>query len=814
VRARALARSAIIVAALLAVGATVLRIGRREALPAASTAPERPAESSGDAGRRQDLEPLPRQEGSREVAVDPRSASAPPKIVVTGRVVNVAYPDPEAEPTPAAGTTVRVRLSSSPPTEKGHEATTDHEGRFRIEILDPGTRWLGVSISADGDERYRSANASRDLRADDTPAIDVELRRVEHGVLQGRVVGGSGEPLAGVPLALVPNRPGSARRETLSGPDGRFSFESALYGRLLASFEGYALLEPLEPRMRRTGGWEEMLIVLVPTSRLTVLVADASGNARAGVAVSVAPAPTELERPAGEGWGSNPATLRAESNVLGEATFDPVWSGKRLRVDVGGSGPTLVTERAAGGELVFDEERTGEPIVVPLRGELVLVARLAPEIVLRGRVLSAAREPVAGARVQVNALEKHKGYFRGAPLETRADGEGRFELALASARGRQTVLAADGAAPAGTFLARGEPMRSAAMVVVDPAEARGGAIEVELVLEPLLSISGIVKLEDGSPARGHVRAVPAGAGYAAETSFGVRHYADIDAKDGSFEVPSLPEGTYDLYVPRQLEHSKDSFSISVGLQPFEGIPAGTHGLELVLGDRRDVRVRIHARSAAGPMGSMIVLHGRSWPRDPGRRGDPASRQATFAGLSSWPNAPLRLMGVAGDEDDFGLHQFAFYSTDETTAHDVPSMESGWTTIGVEGFAKAGRQGQAYFPVSTGLVWLEPGDYEFTFDLVPMTRLEGRVLGVEGQDLAVSLVAGDGGLVPLAGGGGGPPRRVLALRADGSFRIEGVPAAPLRLRIGTPQELARGEFRREIALALRPGENEPIEVTGL
>jgi hypothetical protein len=812
VRARALARSAIIVAALLAVGATVLRIGRREALPAASTAPERPAESSGDAGRRQDLEPLPRQEGSREVAVDPRSASAPPKIVVTGRVVNVAYPDPEAEPTPAAGTTVRVRLSSSPPTEKGHEATTDHEGRFRIEILDPGTRWLGVSISADGDERYRSANASRDLRADDTPAIDVELRRVEHGVLQGRVVGGSGEPLAGVPLALVPNRPGSARRETLSGPDGRFSFESALYGRLLASFEGYALLEPLEPRMRRTGGWEEMLIVLVPTSRLTVLVADASGNARAGVAVSVAPAPTELERPAGEGWGSNPATLRAESNVLGEATFDPVWSGKRLRVDVGGSGPTLVTERAAGGELVFDEERTGEPIVVPLRGELVLVARLAPEIVLRGRVLSAAREPVAGARIQVNALERDRGYFRGAPLETRADGEGRFELALAGIRGRQTVLAADGAAPAGTFLARGEPMRSAALVVVDPAEAHGGAIEVELVLEPLLSISGVVKREDGSPARSHVRAVPAGAGYAAETTFGVR-YADIDGRDGSFEIPSLAAGTYDLYVSQQLERASDFYTISVGLQRFEAIPAGTSGLELVLGDRRNVRVRIHARSAAGPVRSMIVLHGRSWSRDPLRRGDPAPRQATFGELSSWPNAPLQLMGAAGDEDEFGLHQFGFYATNETTGHDVPSMEEGWVTIGVEAFAGEGRQGQAYFPVSTGRIWLDPGEYEFTFDLVPMTRLEGRVLGAEGQDLALSLIAADGGLVPLAGGGG-VPRRVLALRADGSFRVEGVPAAPLRLRIGTPQELARGEFRREIALSLRSGENEPIEVTGL
>ncbi|HVS09203.1 MAG TPA: hypothetical protein VMS76_04945 [Planctomycetota bacterium] len=96
----------------------------------------------------------------------------------------------------------------------------------------------------------------------------------------------------------------------------------------------------------------------------------------------------------------------------------------------------------------------------------------------------------------------------------------------------------------------------------------------------------------------------------------------------------------------------------------------------------------------------------------------------------------------------------------------------------------------------------------------MTRLEGRVLGAEGQDLALSLIAVDGGLVPLAGGGGGPPRRVLPLRADGSFRVAGVPAAPLRLRIGTPQELARGGFQREIALTLRPGENEPIEVKGL
>jgi hypothetical protein len=812
VRARAFARSALVVAALIAVGAAVFRLGRREGAPAGSVASERPAASSVDAGAPLGLEPLPSQDAPREVVLDPRSTATPPKLVVTGRVLNASYPDPEAEPTSAAGTTVKVRLSSSPATDKGHEATTDLVGRFRIELADPGKRRLGVSVSADGDERYRSANATRDLRAGDDPAIDVELRRVEHGALHGRVVGGSGEPLAGVLLALAPNKPGGERRETNSGADGRFRFESAVYGRLAASLEGYALLEPLNPRMLPTGGWEEMLIVLVPTSRLTVLVADSSGNARAGVSVSVAPAPTELERPAGEGWGSNPATLHAESNVLGEATFDPVWSGKRLRVEVGGSGSSLATERAAGGELVFDEQRTGEPIVVPLRGDLVLAARLAPEIVLRGRVLSAAREPVAGARIQVNAIEKQYGYFRLAPLETRADGEGRFELALAGARGRQTVLAADGVAPAGTFLSSGEPMRNAGLLVVDPAEAQGGAIEVELILEPLLSISGVVKREDGIPAPSHVRAVPAGAGYAAETTFGVR-FADIDGRDGSFEIPSLAAGTYDLYVPQQLERTKDFFSISIGLHRFEGIPAGTSGLELVLGDRRSVRVRIHARSAAGPVGSMIVLHGRSWPRDPLRRGDPAPRRATFGELSSWPNAPLQLMGAAGDEDEFGLHQFGFYATDEAAGHDVPSMEEGWVTIGVEAFAGEGRQGQAYFPVSTGRIWLDPGEYEFTFDLVPMTRLEGRVLGVEGQDLALSLIAADGGLVPLAGGGG-PPRRVLALRADGSFRVEGVPAAPIRLRIGTPQELARGACRREIALSLRPGENEPIEVTGL
>ncbi|HVS09202.1 MAG TPA: carboxypeptidase-like regulatory domain-containing protein [Planctomycetota bacterium] len=559
-RARAFARSALVVAALLAVVAVVLRIDRREPAPAAPAAVQGSVGSSTPPARWLEHGPAPAAPDEREAVLDTRHPASPPKLVITGRVLNAGYPDPEAEPTPAAGSTVRVSLSSSPPTEKGHEATTDPEGRFRIERADPGKRRLGVSVSADGDERYRSANARRDLRAGDDPAIDVVLRRVEHGALHGRAVGGSGEPLAGVLLALAPNRPGSERRETFSGPDGRFRFESAVFGRLAASLEGYALLERLEPRMLQTGGWEEMLVVLVPTSRLTVLVADSSGNARAGVAVSVAPAPTELERPAGEGWGSNPATLRAQSNVLGEATFDPVWSGKRLRVEVGGRGSSLATERAAGGELVFDEGRTGDPIVVPVRGDLVLVARLAPEIVLRGRVLSAAREPAAGARIQVNALERHRGSFRGAPLETRADGEGRFELALAGARGRQTVLAADGAAPAGTFLASGEPMRNAAMVVVDPAEAHGGEIEVELVLEPLLSITGVVNRENGNPARGHVRAVPAGAGYAAETSFGVRYYADIDAKDGSFEISSLPEGTYDLFVPYQIE---DPTSIAI-----------------------------------------------------------------------------------------------------------------------------------------------------------------------------------------------------------------------------------------------------------
>ncbi len=125
--------------------------------------------------------------------------------------------------------------------------------------------------------------------------------------------------------------------------------------------------------------------------------------------------------------------------------------------------------------------------------------------------------------------------------------------------------------------------------------------------------------------------------------------------------------------------------------------------------------------------------------------------------------------------------------------DVTPRQSGTLYIGIEAELTDGRH---CFPMSTGLVHVEPGEHTVTFELVPSVDVEGRVHGLEPTFLdEIALIDETGAPLPLYDGSPGHPklRSSIGLRDDGWFHIVGAPLGRFRLRVGTRVQLEAGEF---------------------
>jgi len=110
---------------------------------------------------------------------------------------------------------------------------------------------------------------------------DVILLRAAHGALEGVTTDESGQALAGALVRLGRQEP----LEAVSDSEGRFRFEPVVTcepRNLKAELSSYTLLQVSPPRRMVSGGWEPVRVVLVPTGRLLLRLADASGGAWPG----------------------------------------------------------------------------------------------------------------------------------------------------------------------------------------------------------------------------------------------------------------------------------------------------------------------------------------------------------------------------------------------------------------------------------------------------------------------------------------------------------------------------------------------------
>ncbi|HYH45477.1 MAG TPA: carboxypeptidase-like regulatory domain-containing protein, partial [Thermoanaerobaculia bacterium] len=324
-----------------------------------------------------------------------------PGAVVSGRVSDrVGAPIADAE--------VWLRGRRPAGARRAPAARTDPAGAFRLVDLRPGEP-IDLQVTAEG---YLEA-AVRGVVP--PPAKPLAIRLTPAARVAGRVVDGSGRPVAGAQVRLAPRPPepgtagvpppaGARELAVTSGEDGGFAFAGVAPGAVLleAAAAGFRLSEPLPAEVPQGGSLRDLVLVLERGATVEGTVSDRGGEPVAGALV-------QFGRTGGVG---------ATSDAAGRFRVDGVTPGAQL-AEVDHRDFNRLTHRVE----VAPEGTTADFV---LTGGWPVAGRAVDEQGL----------PVAGAQLDLQQLDR---------LESRAyrasSGEdGRFRFARV-AEGRYTLSA-------------------------------------------------------------------------------------------------------------------------------------------------------------------------------------------------------------------------------------------------------------------------------------------------------------------------------------------------------------------------------------
>jgi hypothetical protein len=481
-----------------------------------------------------------------------------------------------------------------------------------------------------------------------------------------------------------------------------------------------------------------------------------------------------------------------------------LWIGKRLELDIATDHGSWTIERASAGRVDVRHREVGSALVLTSSKPLALEIVLPSKIRLRGRVVEESGAGVPDANVTLRARDNSRDGLS-SQVSIKSDSTGAFERELM--RPSHTfpleACAYSGSehwGPLETLPALSG--RLVAREVIDVTADSPDEILMQVIAHPALSISGTVHEADGTPCKGRIAAIPSGA-FEGNYTRG----ADVDISgDGAFAFSSLFPGSYDLDV-RPIKNY--IFTDCLLTQRFRGIAAGSSDVSLVLGDGQAVNVEIEVAAGDGKLAHMGVvtgIHSPTAPRDPS--GFAPDLNKKFAGTSGWPpGATLNFGGQTGAVDEQGVTGF-LHLAGEVPLHKLKPMNPGWYWLGIDATDAAG---QRYHPCGTGLVYLSAGSYHFHFDLVRESHLSGRITNLgDRDDLCVALVTREGRAVQVLRTNRHLDE-VVSIGEGGRFDIEGAPVGEFQLRVGSEQQLRRGEFIHELPVTISPDDNPPLVV---
>lgn len=457
---------------------------------------------------------------------------------------------------------VRISLQVAESTAR---ATTDESGAYLLSDL--AGEWVDLVAEAPG---FAPGRLSRLPVASDAGVADLGVITLHPGArLEGEVVDGDGEPVAGVALQATPKQAaGNARvlgapqgeevaRLASTGADGRFEIGGLPAGTtvdLTARKSGY--------RVTRVAGVEvpterPLRLVLEPGAQVSGQVVDGGGGPIEGATVHLLPA----------GPGAGDASARFRVPIL---SAEPTEAGGEFLIsgiepgsyEVAATADDYLPASLPGLELGPRERRGG------------IVLRLQTGAVLEGTVVDEEGRPLPQVALFVDPTASALSTLAAAGAAT--DASGRYRLGGLAAGEATLHLMVDGF-PRETHT----------------IEIRPGVQQRDFVLRRGVSVSGRVVDEEGVGVGGAwlLLAPPDGPGASGHT---------MSAPDGRFRIPSVAPGAYRLMVQTQGFHvPSESLPLEVGDLPIEG-------LEVVLSRGATISGRVVGVEAAQMAGVQVT----------------------------------------------------------------------------------------------------------------------------------------------------------------------------------------------------------------
>ncbi|MCU0866719.1 MAG: sigma-70 family RNA polymerase sigma factor [Planctomycetes bacterium] len=783
----------------IAVGAVLITAVAATAWWPRSTAPSRApsgpvASATAPSPARHD--PLVRRE--------PVAAAAARVTLVQGRVEDAGVGVEPGHGQPAAAVVVRCKLrrangpagspvgsrvaSANEPvplvvTRRGGfelETTTDAQGRFQIEV--PADAEL-VALDAVGTESRRAAHWRAAPGAHEVPD-GLVLTRYALGPLEGVVTEPSGAPVAGARVVLARWR-GNEREmvETAADQSGHFVFATAARECWLAAeCEGFVQVATSDVAERPRGSWQPGRILMAPAGTLVVEPVDSTGAPvhhvdTVGVAISDAEA------------GLFAATDSTPQRPLLERA--PVVQGRATLTVPAGLELILFTD-----ETLFDGQLDGtglpvgsgskarQPVVVDAGKELRLRLVLGAPRTLHVGVVGPDGQPAADAKLHFEMVRHGHLEIIG---QASTDERGQCALPLAGAWNRSFLLIT--AVGSGTD----DGLRAVRRVLLDAAQPPFA----ELRLAPAQQLVGRVRDANGRPLRAEVRRMLRFA--EVDDWFGFRSYRESDA-NGAFSVPAIPDAVHRLVIRSDGFRTAFHDDVRVG-----------EALEVVLEPAPAVRLLASA-GAAGlrdlwvDVGYLEPSTGRepAWPvLGPTTAWSPASAHALF----QRDFAP-QIGGVDG-RWRFQRHELAPQGQGANGRFEL-GLDRGPAMIFVTG---RDAHGARLSRLTTGPVTISGADVELPLTLAVTATCRGRIQFAAGAERFAACVAlaDDAGrlLMISAAGHDAVWETVLAASSNGHFGLCNVPIGTWELRVGTREELERGEARQRRQLVIAGDLNEPI-----
>ncbi len=735
-----------------------------------------------------------------------------PGLRIHGSVVDGPWPQEAALP-PPEGVTVSVAIDGA-----SHQAVADDEGRFELRLDQIEAVPHHIHAKVDGNELHREASVEVDAGRAATEVALVLLRPAQ-GRLAGEVVDLDGHPVADARVWFTQTQSAwdespALTVESITDSAGRFSVvldpwkiwqEHAVRHRRFRLWTS--------TNLRQVGrGFEPLRITMAPAGEVVIVCEDAEGN-------PVRKALFELRLYADDLWripgvvqvGEYRASLEVGTTFLdiplrsdvvptdehGAARFESVWADRRLVVCAhSSSGQERTANRQLQGLLQFGPgELPGDVIRVPRGGSLALRAQpFGVRRTLSGSAHFEDGKAVRRPSISVVALERSEGEAFGANAIGEEDGT--FSLLLDDLRLGETLLvrAADGRLRSDLLA---EHAGTAELHVGD------GPLQVELVLSELLSISGEARYEDGRPFRGNVLASPEQPGHAGQ--------GDGVNSSGAFVIKRLQAGSYEL----RLFDAGSMGSTRPALR-LAGVRAGTSGLSLTVPNPADLRLAVHLNAPNGLSEAALLVAqptlgeriGSPWPI-----ADANDLESTVA----WPIG----VGQRTVHGQFQLRGLPFRGGHRSL------MKKGMSTRGGDelgpyrlrlppsvyafGLTAWDSHGQPYATILTQPASYSDEDYVLTFDLAPTGSVAGRVDGTDAtQGVALMVTDASGARLPMFQGDS-DANWLIPLAADGSFRVDRLPAGRLTVRVGTPFDLERGSWGLEQTVEVTAGATSTVSL---